>query len=55
MCAMHKPWIAVFAIGVAACAAGIPSSHDGLVEFAGAQSEIFRTGRAEAALPLASP
>ena len=43
------------AIAVAACAqVGITAHRDGLVEYHGAQEEIFETGKAQAKVPLAA-
>ena len=40
------------AASICALAATVASVHDGLVEFAGAQSKIFETGKADAVLSL---
>ena len=52
---MKKLYAIAGAITVAACAtATVPAAKDGLVEYYGAQKNIFATGKAEGRVPLAA-
>lgn len=53
---MSKNAAIVFCLAASICALAVTvaSTHDGLVEFAGAQSKIFETGKADAVLSLRS-
>ena len=52
---MKKIYAIVGAIAVAACATvTVPAVKDGLVEYYGAQKNIFATGKAEGQVPLAA-